>query len=698
MVAPPSHIFVVRHGNRLDAADKKWHLTSPTPYDPPLTYSGLQQARQVGNYISGILEQVKLEHEAKNEGNPGFKRRRFRVVIHTSPFLRCVQTSVGISSGLAQLPAESIYNPSDIIVPPHAAKGQTNKLKTAVLRIDSFLGEWLSPEYFEMITPPPGPALMLGGAKAELLRREDYSYYSFAEPPPPPQPTQKLWQSPKLRPVDAPQSPADDNGSPILGAASLAAALPGTAGPKKGYVPPRPSPPVPGAGSIPEGIVAHARDTCVSVDFQWDSMREPLDFGDGGQLGEEWISMHKRFRKGLRKIVNWYASTDNAAEMVTTMNSDGDDHTLDATDDEEIETVLILVSHGAGCNALMGAITHQPVLMDVSIASVTMAQRRAHVNYQRLRSELAKQPEVQPLVAVDDLYEIRTSATTEHLQSTVSTPSSVRSVSANNAWNPHARGRTSSFSNSSGAVISPFTYNSDAFAISETPATGGNPLTASAAAEKMARRESSQKSIRSAFNGAGNIIAARSKSTRSNSSSSLNNEVKLGRPPSSNSNTATGLWAPARSSLRLMDDNVDEDSDPFDTVLPNFGSFSATSTPPGEEKKKKTMPPTFGSDFPSFTSYSTSSGGPVQAPFGRFGAVDSTASSVAGTPMFAGPIKLQTNLDKDDVILPPEEVIATPLGGGFGGLWGRPTPPSDADKFRDMSHTKRRWTVNERPL
>ncbi|KAJ6782278.1 hypothetical protein PWT90_00601 [Aphanocladium album] len=690
MVAPPSHIFVVRHGNRLDAADNKWHLTSPTPYDPPLTYSGLQQARQVGNYISSILEQAKLEHEAKNEDKPGFKRRRFRVVIHTSPFLRCVQTSVGISSGLAQLPAESIYKPSDIIVPPHAAKGQTNELKTAVLRIDSFLGEWLSPEYFEMITPPPGPALMLGGAKAELLRREDYSFYSFDEPPPPPPPTQKLWQSPKLHPVDAPQSPLDENGSPILGVASLAIALPNGTAPKKGYTPPRPSPPVPGAGSIPEGVVAHARDTCISVDFQWDSMREPLDFGDGGQLGEEWISMHKRFRKGLRKVVNWYAGTDNAAEMVTAMKTDGDNHTLDATDDEEIETVLVLVSHGAGCNALMGAITHQPVLMDVSIASVTVAQRRPHVDYQRLRSEQSQELEVQPLVAVDDLYEIKTPATTEHLQSSVSTPNSARSVSANNAWNPHARGRTSTFSSGSGAVISPFTYNSDAFLVGETPAVDANPPTASAAAEKMARRESSQKSIRGSFNGAGNIISARSKTSRSNSTSSMNNEVKAGRPSSSSSNSV-GLWAPAPSSLRLMDDNSEEGSDPFDTVLPNFGSFSSPA-PAAEEKKS------FVSDFPSFPSYSTSSGGPVQSPglFGNFGPIDSPA--IAGTPMFAGPITLQTELDEDAVILPPEEVIATPMGGGLGGLWGRPTPPSDADKFRDMSHTKRRWTVNERPL
>lgn len=538
---------------------------------------------------------------------------------------------------------------------------------------------------------------MLGGAKAELLRREDYSFYSFDEPPPPPQPTQKLWQSPKLRPVDAPPSPADEKASPVLSLSSLAGATTSSGGPKKGYRPPRPSPPVPGAGPIPEGIVAHARDSCVSVDFQWDSMREPLDFGDGGLLSEEWISMHKRFRKGLRKMVNWYSATDDAAEMVTAMNTDNDDHTLDATANEEIETVLILVSHGAGCNALMGAITNQPVLMDVSIASVSTALRRPGIKYEQLRGEQTTDSDGRSLVAVDSLYEIKTSATTEHLQSTSSTPVSQRSVSANNAWNPHARGRTSTFSSStsSGAVISPFTYNADAFPISEfavadpPPAPAPTTTTASAAAEKMARRESSQKSISRVFNGSGNG-ATRIKTSRSNSSSSVNGEAK-GRPSSSGSN-AVGLWAPAPSSLRLMDDNSDEGSDSFDAVLPNFGSFSSAAQSSEEATTKKS----FGSDFPSFPSYSTSSGGPVQAPgpFSSLAPLDSPVAS--GTPMFAGPIKLQTNLDGDDSLMPPEELIATPLGGGLGGPWGRPMPPSDADKFRDMSHTKRRWTVNER--
>jgi hypothetical protein len=45
-------------------------------------------------------------------------------------------------------------------------------------------------------------------------------------------------------------------------------------------------------------------------------------------------------------------------------------------EDEQEDLVLILVTHGAGCNALIGALTNQPVLLDVGMASLTMAVRR----------------------------------------------------------------------------------------------------------------------------------------------------------------------------------------------------------------------------------------------------------------------------------------------------------------------------------
>jgi broad specificity phosphatase PhoE len=57
MVKGPSAVFIARHGARLDASDKSWHLTSPTPYDPPLTYGGWSQAKSLGLRIAALLHQ-----------------------------------------------------------------------------------------------------------------------------------------------------------------------------------------------------------------------------------------------------------------------------------------------------------------------------------------------------------------------------------------------------------------------------------------------------------------------------------------------------------------------------------------------------------------------------------------------------------------------------------------------------------------
>jgi hypothetical protein len=53
---------------------------------------------------------------------------------------------------------------------------QPHGIKKSTIRVDAFLGEWLSPDYFESITPPPSSIMMVASAKADLLRREDYSH------------------------------------------------------------------------------------------------------------------------------------------------------------------------------------------------------------------------------------------------------------------------------------------------------------------------------------------------------------------------------------------------------------------------------------------------------------------------------------------------------------------------------------------
>lgn len=141
-----------------------------------------------------------------------------------------------------------------------------------------------------------------------------------------------------------------------------------------GYVSPVPSYAISPSASIPSGYVAYAKDSCVDVDYKWDSMRRPHEWGDGGQYGEEWSSMHKRFRRGLQQMILWYGQHD--IERLAPMGEEPNTLTrLDKENEDDVDIVLILVTHSAGCNALMGALTNQPVLLDAGMASLTMAVR-----------------------------------------------------------------------------------------------------------------------------------------------------------------------------------------------------------------------------------------------------------------------------------------------------------------------------------
>jgi broad specificity phosphatase PhoE len=657
MPVAPSHIFVVRHGNRLDAADKKWHLSSPTPYDPPLTYGGFQQARLVGNQIWSILEQAKLEYDVANEASPTKKHRRFKIVIHSSPFLRCVQTSIGISSGLAQSTPGSIYIPSDVIVP--AAKSTSSSHpKTAVLRLDSFLGEWLSPEYFEAITPPPGSALMMGGAKAELLRRSDYSEVDDLNAQSNGGPTTALWNGSAGSPISESALSTEDDEAAAITFRQMQA--------QQGYVAPRPNYAASSVGKIPDGFVAHARDACLVADYQWDSMRAPLDFGDGGKLGEEWGDMHKRFRKGLKQLVNWYCTNEAPAEPVsnpvTPTKTSGHDFISAAEAEEDVQTVVILVSHGAGCNALMGAITHQPVLMDVGIASITLAERRPGVDYAQLRAALLpNDPASEHGVPVDDLYDIKLSASKEHLQNT-SRPGSARSTrspSIPNVWNNGPRGRTSTFSSMGGAVMSPFKYSDP------LSSAGSRSASASATAPPFARRNSAAQ--RGARPSISSVVA---------SSPATAPELPAVVSPGVAS-PSFGLWSPVPSGLRLIADDSDSDADDLDHILPDFSQDRFKTLAEREHEREK--PPSVAMTEPGEMFFEIAP--PVRTP-----------GSSAG-PTLSAPIKIKTNLASTK---PLEEVKVTPLGDGYGGLWSLPRPPDDAERFRDMTQSKRRWTVNER--
>ncbi|GAB1319218.1 Phosphoglycerate mutase [Madurella fahalii] len=656
-MAPPAFLFVVRHGYRLDAADKQWHLSSPAPYDPPLTYSGWQQAKSLGVRIASILRERIHEDEkaASQVDDPTAQRKhkRYKVVLHSSPFLRCVQTAIAISAGLAQ-DSTPLAPRSCLAKSPSPASTQdarprptintdvrsTNgsdagpdsqvKIRRSVLRLDGFLGEWLSPGYFELITPPPGSLMMIASAKADLLRREDYSHYPTFSTHNHSNSRSQLW-SPVTRSSPGPP-PTGSQSDSLESMDSLTSTLPRSASvsshsshnqrpstPRRespGYVSPVPHYAVSNNNTIPPGYVSHARDACVDIDYQWDSTRGPLDWGDGGTFPEEWPDMHKRFRAGVQRLVDWYSTAENPTEMITAVprkfRKESADSFLDDAEDVETEAVVILVSHGAGCNALIGAITHQPVLMDVGMASLTMAVRKPNIpSRDNYNSNSSGSSGANP--PIHELYDLKLFANTEHLRSPAQTPTPTRPPSIASAFNG-PRGRHLSFS---------------------------GPTHDSSWNDGSVSRNSSANAALSGLRRGSNNASPRA--------ASLLSGITVGSGVTSFSPArprilTPGLWSPISSR---------EEEEEGDVLLPNFANVEP--------------------EVPKVTAENS-----------RSSASNST-------------VEIFTETITAVSVESPTKREPSQLGVGHGGLWGGgPCPPDEADRMRDLSSTKRRWTVTER--
>ena len=435
--------------------------------------------------------------------SPRTRRRRHKVVVHSSPFLRCVQTSIAISAGMAQYRGESKASGHHSHSKPHVMHsgsprlhalddGKSRRLPAipepeaggtyrrrnrshgsreiprALLRVDPFLGEWLSPEYFDKITPPPESKLMVASAKGELLRQGDPIDMLHIAKRTVTGRTNLLWGGG----ASATRSYSSDEDTPLNEMTSLSKNMPrisransnnvgspsttkrssmrlttrGDRSPnpeRSYYVPPTPSYAVSPSQPIPHGYVAHARDACVNVDYQWDSLRPPLEWGHGGEYGEEWSNMHRRFRRGLSEMILWYRShepsetlepiSDGPPQSQSNSSSPGsqdtensastpESHGPDGSGDDDLDTVLVLVTHGAGCNALIGALTNQPVLLDVGMASLTMAVRKS-IDYKRVTppaSNMPTSPSRRRRSSIDlglaEEYEVKIVASTDHLR------------------------------------------------------------------------------------------------------------------------------------------------------------------------------------------------------------------------------------------------------------------------------------------
>ncbi|KAI8147326.1 histidine phosphatase superfamily [Fennellomyces sp. T-0311] len=131
-------VFIIRHGERLDHVMKMWR---PDPahglWDPPLSPEGHEQAEKTGRHLVKLLKEQGVDLETTT------------VVIYTSPFQRCIDTSLGI--------AQHVPN--------------------TVLRLELGLGEWMCERFFE---DDIAPAARLIARQQEALARRQAHAFSVA--------------------------------------------------------------------------------------------------------------------------------------------------------------------------------------------------------------------------------------------------------------------------------------------------------------------------------------------------------------------------------------------------------------------------------------------------------------------------------------------------------------------------------------
>lgn len=237
--------IIVRHALRQDSVDKNWVSSSASPYDPPLALKGFEQAANAGKIVYDVMNNASTSDSVPVSTH---------IVIHCSPFLRCVQTAAVIAKELVS---------------------STASLFSVTIRIDACFGEWLTEDYFGSITPPPSD-------NHESLRGSSLAWLSQ---------------------------------------------------------------------NAPKGV---------TIDYTWNS----ASMGSSGEYGESWTNMHARITAGLESLLNYY-NTDSQ-HIQKHRHIQKPQH---AQQQQPSPTTLMVVSHGAACNPLLGTLLHVPILSVIGLAS-----------------------------------------------------------------------------------------------------------------------------------------------------------------------------------------------------------------------------------------------------------------------------------------------------------------------------------------
>lgn len=307
-----------------------------------------------------------------------------------------------------------------------AASKQESELTD--LKIDAWLGEWLSSGYYAKSEPPPPSEKLVKSAKeglkkppeeikgadiANTIREFDEVNWADMQRDAKDTKAAPTYEKTGLRAMAAKghSMPRRSRTVSLTTNRDAAGAIPASEAigrrPRSStYSPPVPTYSIAPQDTIPIGFVAHARDACVNPDFDWDSQQSPLEWGDGGQYEEEWSTMHRRFRNGLQSMLMYYEA-ETADQM----------ETEDGESDEDL--ILILVTHQAGCNALIRLVTGAPALHDVGTASLTLAVRKAGLTRQQSAASSTSPSRRRGSLDLgfDDDFDMKIIASTEHLRS-----------------------------------------------------------------------------------------------------------------------------------------------------------------------------------------------------------------------------------------------------------------------------------------
>ncbi|ORZ20222.1 histidine phosphatase superfamily [Absidia repens] len=157
-------VFLVRHGERIDHVSQLWQNDPAHGIsDPPLTSLGHQQAEMTGQRLGELIQQQQQQRKTMTTAAP-------IILVYTSPFQRCIDTSIGIIKGLGGC-IDSQYPP--------------------LLRMDLGLTEWMSDQFYDEIYC--SGSQFLARHQEQLARRQAMHYHQLHlqhhDSPPSPPPT-----------------------------------------------------------------------------------------------------------------------------------------------------------------------------------------------------------------------------------------------------------------------------------------------------------------------------------------------------------------------------------------------------------------------------------------------------------------------------------------------------------------------------